>query len=163
MWADPYPSLAILAVVGFGSVQVLLGDGDLLQLHDRHPRRPFLQHARVLVVRRRLLTRTVFPGTNTQHWILKLLSHVMSAFSRMESMTTSGSVHTCHFRFCSFTLMETDSCTDSDSKTDGYIVLCRTCSPCTNSDTYSSFLYRTGIRVCTRVRHHQCKWVICLK
>ena len=43
-----------------------------------------------------------------------------------------------------FTLTETDSGTDSDldSKPSGYIVLCRTCSHCTDSDLdpYSLFL-----------------------
>ena len=40
---------------------------------------------------------------------------------------------------------------------DGYIVVCRTCSHCTDvdSDPYSLFLCRTGIRV--RVRLRQCK------
>ena len=66
----------------------------------------------------------------------------------------------------SFTLNETDSGTDpdSDSKPDGYIVLCRTCSHCTDSDMdpYSLFLYRTGIPVwvCIRICHWQCKWAI---
>ena len=48
-------------------------------------------------------------------------------------------------RHGSFTLPETDSGTDSDS--DCYIVLCRTCSHCTDSDLdpYFLFLYRTGI------------------
>ena len=64
----------------------------------------------------------------------------------------------------SFTLTETDSDTDSDldSKPNGYIVLCRTCSHCTDSDSdpYSLFLHRIGIwvlvHICIRVR--QCKW-----
>ena len=38
------------------------------------------------------------------------------------------------------------------------VVLWRTCSHCTDSDPYSLFLYRTGIRV--RVRLRQCKWAI---
>ena len=50
----------------------------------------------------------------------------------------------------SFTLTETDSGTDSDSnsKPDGYITLCRTCSHCrkSESDPYSLFLCGTGIR-----------------
>ena len=39
-----------------------------------------------------------------------------------------------------FTLTETDSGTDSDSdsKPNGYIVLCRTCSDCTDSDSLLS-------------------------
>ena len=53
---------------------------------------------------------------------------------------------------------------DSDSKPKGYIVLCRTYSHFTdsNSDPYSLFLYRTGIRVRvrTRVDLWQCKWAI---
>ena len=52
----------------------------------------------------------------------------------------------------SFTLPETDLGTDSDfdSKRNDYIVLCRTFSHCTdsNSDSYSLFLYRSGIGVC---------------
>ena len=58
----------------------------------------------------------------------------------------------------SFTLSETGSGmgSDSDSKPNGYIVLYRTCSHCTDldPDPYSLFLYKTGIRVrvCTRVR-----------
>ena len=59
----------------------------------------------------------------------------------------------------SFALTDTDSGTDSDSdsKPNGYIVLCRTCSGCIDSDSdrYSLFLYRTGIRV--RVHLRQCK------
>ena len=51
----------------------------------------------------------------------------------------------------SFRLTETDSGThpDSDSNPDGYIVTCRTCLHCTDSesDSYSPFLYRTGIQV----------------
>ena len=45
----------------------------------------------------------------------------------------------------SFTLTETDS--GSGSKPHGYIVLCRTCSHYTDSDSdpYSLFLHRTGI------------------
>ena len=46
----------------------------------------------------------------------------------------------------------------------GYIVLCRTCSYCTDLDShpYSLFLERTGIRVQIRtcVRLQQCKWTI---
>ena len=38
-------------------------------------------------------------------------------------------------RYGLFTLPETDSGTDSDSESNGYIVLCRTCSHCT--DLYS--------------------------
>ena len=53
---------------------------------------------------------------------------------------------------------------DSDSKPDSYIVLCRTCLHCTDSDSnpYCLFLHRTGIRVwvCTWVRLRQCKWVL---
>ena len=52
----------------------------------------------------------------------------------------------------------------SDPTLDGYIVLCRTCSHCTDSDSdpFSLFLYRTGIRVRVRirVRLRQCKWAI---
>ena len=48
-----------------------------------------------------------------------------------------------------FTLTETDSDTDSDShsKPNGHIVLCRTCSHCTDSDSdpYSLFVHRTRI------------------
>ena len=44
------------------------------------------------------------------------------------------------------------------------IVLCRTCSHCTDSDLdpYSLFLCRTGIRdrVCSRVHLRHCKWAI---
>ena len=47
------------------------------------------------------------------------------------------------------TVTDSDLDTDLDleSKPNAYIVLCRTCSHCTdlNSDTYSLFLYRTGI------------------
>ena len=41
-------------------------------------------------------------------------------------------------------MTEMDSGTESDSKANGYIVLCRTCSHCTNwdSDLYSLFLCR---------------------
>ena len=60
----------------------------------------------------------------------------------------------------SFTLPDSDTDTDSDtdSKPNGYIVLCWKCSHCTDSgsDSYSLFLYRTGIRV----RLRQCKWDI---
>ena len=51
----------------------------------------------------------------------------------------------------------TDS--DSDSKPNGYIILYTTCSHYSDSDLYSLFLYRTGIRIqiCTRVRLWQCK------
>ena len=56
----------------------------------------------------------------------------------------------------------TDS--DSDSKPDGYIVLCRTCSQCTDSDLDPNSLFpcRTGIRVWVRtpVRLCQCKLAI---
>ena len=49
----------------------------------------------------------------------------------------------------SFTLMEMDLSVnlDSDFKLDGYIVLCRTCPHCTDSDLdpYTLFLYRTGV------------------
>ena len=50
---------------------------------------------------------------------------------------------------------------DTDSKTNGCIVLCKTCSHYTdNSDPYSPFLYSTGIqvrfRVCTRIRVRRC-------
>ena len=47
---------------------------------------------------------------------------------------------------------------DSDSKPDGYIVLCSTCSHWKDSDPYSPFLYETGIqvRVRTRIRVRQC-------
>ena len=47
-----------------------------------------------------------------------------------------GKMGTCD-GYGSFTLMETDS--DSDSKPDGYIVLCRTFSHCTDPDHYSYF------------------------
>ena len=59
-----------------------------------------------------------------------------------------------------FTRSGTDS--NSDSKPDGYIVLCRICSHCTDSDPYSLFPYRTGIWiwVCTRVHLRQCEWAI---
>ena len=47
--------------------------------------------------------------------------------------------------------METDSGKDldSDSKHNGYIVLCRSCSHCTDSDSDPNFLFlhQTGIRV----------------
>ena len=68
----------------------------------------------------------------------------------------------------SFTLPETDSGmdSDSDSKPNGYIVLCKTCSHCTDSDLgpYSPFLCRTRfwIWMCTRVHLQQCQWVIML-
>ena len=61
---------------------------------------------------------------------------------------------------------ETDSDTDSDSdlKPNGYIVLHKICSHCTDSDSdpYSLLLYTTGIQVCIRIRDHlwQCKCVI---
>ena len=60
---------------------------------------------------------------------------------------------------CSYGLVTLPD-SNSDSKLDGYIVLCRTCSHCTDSDSdpYSLFVYRTGIRV--RVRLRQCKWAI---
>ena len=67
---------------------------------------------------------------------------------------------------CSFTLTEMDSGTgsDSDSKPDGYIVLCRTYPHCTDFDSnpYSLFLCRTGIRigVRTQVLLWQYKWDI---
>ena len=55
-----------------------------------------------------------------------------------------------------FTLTEINSVTDSDSdsKPNGYIVLCKMCSHCTDldSDPYSLFLFRTGIRVWVRTR-----------
>ena len=66
----------------------------------------------------------------------------------------------------SFTLPQTDSVmdSDSDSKPNGYIVLRRTCSHCTDSDSdpYYLFLCRTGIQVqvYTRVHLWQCKWAI---
>ena len=64
----------------------------------------------------------------------------------------------------SFTLMETDFGTnsDSDSKPDGYIVLCRTSLHCTDTDSDPYFLvqYRTGIQICTLVRLRQCRWAI---
>ena len=62
----------------------------------------------------------------------------------------------------SFTFTETYS--DSNSKPNGCIAQCRKCSHCTNwdSDPYSIFLKRTGIRVrvCTWVRLRQCKWAL---
>ena len=59
-----------------------------------------------------------------------------------------------------FTLTENKSGmdSDSDSKPDDSLVLCRTCTYYTDSDPYSLFLYRTGIRV--RVRLRQCKCAI---
>ena len=61
----------------------------------------------------------------------------------------------------SFALTETDYGTDSDSKPDGYFVLCRICSHCTDfdSDPCSLFLCRTGIRIGVRTQVHlwQCK------
>ena len=68
----------------------------------------------------------------------------------------------------SFILLDMDSGTDSVCNFNGYIVLCRTCSHCTDSDwdPYFLFLCRTGIRVhiCiqvgTRVRLRQCKVAI---
>ena len=49
---------------------------------------------------------------------------------------------------------------DSDSKHNGYIALCRTCSHCIDleSDPYYLFLCRTGIWVGVCLR--QCKWAI---
>ena len=49
---------------------------------------------------------------------------------------------------------------DSDSKPNGYIILCRTCSHCTDfdSDPYLLFLYRTGVRV--RIQVRQCNEAI---
>ena len=49
-----------------------------------------------------------------------------------------------------------------DSKPDGYIVQCRTCSHCTDSesDPYFLFLCTTGIWVRIRTQVRQCKWAI---
>ena len=57
----------------------------------------------------------------------------------------------------SFTVPGTDS--DSDSKPDGFIALCRTCSHCTDSDL-DPYFCRTGIRVFIgiQIRLRQCKW-----
>ena len=54
----------------------------------------------------------------------------------------------------SFTLLETDSGTDldSDSKPNGYIVLCRTFHTAHGDSPYSLFLCRTGIQVRVRTR-----------
>ena len=72
---------------------------------------------------------------------------------------SSGMLHSCpnqplrHLKhpwktvsYGSFTLTETDSGTDSDldSKPDGYIVLCRTCSHCTDSDSDLYFYFCIG-------------------
>ena len=62
----------------------------------------------------------------------------------------------------SFTLTEMDSNTDPhlDSKPYGYFV--QKISQYTDSDLdpYSLFLYRAGIRICTRICLWQCKWAI---
>ena len=88
--------------------------------------------------------------TLLQYWVHHTMCHQVE---RLSLVTPMGS----------FTLLETDSGTDSDSysKPDGYIVLCRTCSHCTDvdSDPHSLYLCRTGIRVWVR----QCKWEIMLK
>ena len=73
---------------------------------------------------------------------------------RKEPLLVTAVEEVDHLSYGLFTLTETDL--DSDSKHDGYIVICRTCSHSTglHSDPYSLFLCRTGIRVrvCTRVR-----------
>ena len=83
-----------------------------------------------------------------------------SLHTRWDWWATKVIIHS----YGSFPLTETDSGIDSDldSELDGYIVLCRTCSRYTDSDSdpYSLFLYRTGIwvRVPTRIWVRQCKW-----
>ena len=63
-----------------------------------------------------------------------------------------------------YILTETKSGMDSDSDSipDDSLVLCRTCTYYTDldSDPYSLFLYRTGIRVRVRVRLRKCKCAI---
>ena len=67
-----------------------------------------------------------------------------------------------HCTLCLKHIAELDTGMDSgqDSKPDGYIVICRTCSHCTHSDSdpYSLFLHRTGnrVRVHTRIWVRQC-------
>ena len=79
--------------------------------------------------------------------------------TKRQSMTNGQTYRTWKL-YGSFTLTDMDS----DSKPNGYVVLSRTCSHCTDSDLdpYSLFLCRTGIPVwvCTRVCHWQCKWAI---
>ena len=92
--------------------------------------------------------------------LLKHILHMYPVFLIVRCPTWyMGLADTCMF-YGSFTLLEMDSGTDSDSdsKSDGYIALCRTCSHCTDldSDPYSLLLYRTGIRV----RLWQCKCAI---
>ena len=91
------------------------------------------------------------------YWVLYL-------FYRSWTLSWCRAVLTHHYG--SFTLLETDSGTnsDSDSEQNGYIVLYRICSNCTGSDSdpYSLLLYRTGIWVCIRIRVllRKCIWII---
>ena len=86
----------------------------------------------------------------TRHGLMTPVQRISLRLTTMTNRRKTGSLGYVHFNG-SFTLPQTDSGTDSDldSKPDGYIVLYRTCSHCTESDlvAYSLFLHRAGIRV----------------
>ena len=97
----------------------------------------------------------------TRHGLTTPAQRISLRLTTMMNRRKTGSLGYVHFNG-SLTLQETDSGTDpySDSKLDGYIVLCRTCSHCTDSDfdAYSLFLYRTGIQVLVNTWVCPCQW-----